>query len=158
MTWISNDHLYHIDFFLRNAMMAPLFTSENTIAPTKPTQSMLLQLSRWVGTVSYIEVDVDLMPQEIKLIFFRPIWPSKSNIFMKWQLILWKWWHLFSLRSALVEVSLKFHLHLMSCHISMSWKQVMKLSTETSLMKPLVLQTIQFLELCEKKTIRWRYL
>ena len=84
---------------------------------------MLLQLSRWVGTVSYIEADVDLMPQEIKLIFFRPIWPSMSNIFVKWQLILWKWWHLFSLRPALVGVSLEFHLHLMSYHISMSWKQ-----------------------------------
>ena len=43
--------------------------------------------------------------------------------FHKWQLILWKWWHLFSLRPALVGVSLEFHLHLMSYHISMSWKQ-----------------------------------
>jgi len=108
-------------------------------------------LSRWVGTVSYIEADVGLMPQEIKLLFFGPIWPSMSNIFVKWQLILWKWWHLFSLRPVLVGVSSELYFHLMSCHISMSWKQVMKLSTETSLMKPLVLQTIQFLELCEKK-------
>jgi hypothetical protein len=51
MTWISNDHLYHIDFFLRNAMMAPLFTSKNTIARIKALCSSypkLYTLSHWM--------------------------------------------------------------------------------------------------------------